>query len=165
PAPTITATLSLHDALPIFYQEWANWLVEHDLAYRCYCTPERLEALRKEQIARKEDPGYDRHCRNLSPEERARNEAEGKPFVIRFKMPLEGTTTVHDLLRGDITFDNKQLQDLVLLKSDGFPTYHLANVVDDHFMRISHILRAEDWISSAPVHRNLYAAFGWEMPQ
>src|SRR5690606_39696854 len=83
PAPTITATLSLHDALPIFYQEWANWLVEHDLAYRCYCTPERLEALRKEQIARKEDPGYDRHCRNLSPEERARNEAEGKPFVIR----------------------------------------------------------------------------------
>lgn len=147
------------------YQEWADWLIEHDLAYRCYCTAERLEALRQEQKARKEDPGYDRHCRTLSAEERARNEAEGKPFVIRFKMPIEGTTTVHDLLRGDITFDNRQLQDLVLLKSDGFPTYHLANVVDDHFMRISHILRAEEWISSAPVHRNLYDAFGWKMPQ
>lgn len=147
------------------YQQWAAWLVEHDLAYRCYCTPERLAALREEQRARKEDPGYDRHCRYLSPDERARLEMEGAPFVIRFKMPIEGTTTVHDLLRGDITFDNRQLQDLVLLKSDGYPTYHLANVVDDHFMRISHILRAEEWISSAPVHRNLYDAFGWEMPQ
>jgi len=147
------------------YQQWAAWLVEHDLAYRCYCTPERLAALREEQRARKEDPGYDRHCRYLSPDERARLEMEGAPFVIRFKMPVEGTTTVHDLLRGDITFDNRQLQDLVLLKSDGYPTYHLANVVDDHFMRISHILRAEEWISSAPVHRNLYDAFGWEMPQ
>jgi glutamyl-tRNA synthetase len=85
--------------------------------------------------------------------------------VIRFKMPIDGVTTVRDLLRGDITFDNHQLQDLVLLKSDGFPTYHLANVVDDHFMRISHIMRAEEWIPSAPVHKNLYDAFGWEMPQ
>jgi glutamyl-tRNA synthetase len=101
----------------------------------------------------------------LTPEERERLHAEtGGQFVIRFKMPIGGTTTVHDLLRGDITVDNRQLQDLVLLKSDGYPTYHLANVVDDHFMQISHILRAEEWIPSAPVHRHLYQAFGWDMP-
>ncbi len=147
------------------YREWADWLVEHDLAYRCYCTPERLKALREQQIAEKRDPGYDRHCRTLTPEERSANDAVGKPYVIRFKMPTEGSTTVHDLIRGDITFENTQLQDLVLLKSDGFPTYHLANVVDDHFMQITHIMRAEEWISSAPVHKNLYAGFGWEMPQ
>ena len=108
--------------------------------------------------------GYDRHCRTLTPEQRAAREANGESYVIRFKMPLEGTTTVHDLIRGDITVDNTTLTDLVLLKSDGFPTYHLANVVDDHFMEISHILRAEEWIPSAPVHQQLYAAFGWEMP-
>ena len=148
------------------YQQWANWLVEHNLAYRCYCTEERLAQVRQQQRAAKQDPGYDRRCRTLTPEERERLHAEtGGEYVIRFKMPLEGTTTVHDILRGDITFDNRQLQDLVLLKSDGLPTYHLANVVDDHFMEISHILRAEEWIPSAPVHKNLYDAFGWEMPQ
>jgi glutamyl-tRNA synthetase len=148
------------------YRQWADWLVEHDLAYRCYCTPERLAQVRQQQIANKQDPGYDRRCRFLTPEERDRLHAEtGGQFVVRFKMPMEGTTTVFDLLRGDITFDNSQLQDLVLLKSDGYPTYHLANVVDDHFMHISHILRAEEWISSAPVHKNLYAGFGWDMPQ
>jgi glutamyl-tRNA synthetase len=148
------------------YQQWANWLVEHDKAYRCYCTEERLEQLREQQKANKEPQlGYDRHCRNLTPDARARLHAEtGGQYVVRFKMPLDGTTTVHDILRGDITFDNHQLQDLVLLKSDGFPTYHLANVVDDHFMQISHILRAEEWISSAPVHKNLYDGFGWQMP-
>jgi len=148
------------------YEQWAEWLVAQGKAYRCYCTPERLAALREEQIANKQDPGYDRHCRYLTPEEQARRHEEtGGTFVIRFKMPLEGSTTVHDLIRGDITFDNTQLQDLVLLKSDRYPTYHLANVVDDHFMAISHILRAEEWISSAPIHKNLYEAFGWEMPQ
>src|SRR5690606_411821 len=122
--------------------------------------------VRERQKAAKQDPGYDRHCRSLTPDERARLHAErGGEHVVRFKMPIEGTTTVHDILRGDITFDNRQLQDLVLLKSDGLPTYHLANVVDDHFMAISHILRAEEWIPSAPVHKNLYAAFGWDMPQ
>ncbi len=147
------------------YQHWAHWLVEQGRAYRCYCTEERLSALRQQQLAARQDPGYDRHCRHLTPEERARlHEETGGQYVIRFKMPLEGTTTVHDLLRGDITFDNRQLQDLVLLKSDGFPTYHLANVVDDHLMAISHILRAEEWISTAPVHKNLYDAFGWPMP-
>lgn len=147
------------------YQQWADWLVDHDLAYRCYCTSERLATLREQQRAAKQDPGYDRHCRDLSPEERDRLHAEtGGRYVIRFKMPVEGTTVVHDLVRGDIEFDNRQLQDLVLLKSDGFPTYHLANVVDDHYMQISHILRAEEWIASAPVHKNLYDAFGWDMP-
>ncbi|HEX3051400.1 MAG TPA: glutamate--tRNA ligase [Aggregatilineaceae bacterium] len=147
------------------YQKWANWLVEQGRAYRCYCTEERLDALREQQKAAKQDPGYDRHCRTLSADERAQNEAEGKPYVIRFMMPTEGSTTVNDLLRGDISFDNKQLQDLVLLKTDGYPTYHLANVVDDHFMEISHIMRAEEWIPSAPIHKNLYDAFGWDMPQ
>ncbi len=147
------------------YQQWANWLVDHDLAYRCYCTTERLEALRAQQVAAKQDPGYDRRCRYLTPEERERLHAEtGGRYVIRFKMPVDGSTTVYDILRGDITFDNHKLQDLVLLKSDGFPTYHLANVVDDHYMQISHIMRAEEWISSAPVHKNLYAAFDWAMP-
>ncbi len=148
------------------YQYWANWLVEQGHAYRCYCSEERLEALRQQQLAARQDPGYDRHCRYLTPEERERLHQEtGGQYVIRFKMPLEGETTVHDLLRGDITFDNRQLQDLVLLKSDGYPTYHLANVVDDHLMEISHILRAEEWISTAPIHKNLYEAFGWPMPQ
>ncbi len=148
------------------YREWADWLVEQGKAYRCYCTPKRLAALREEQRARKQSFGYDRHCRYLPPEERERLEREsGGKYVIRFKMPLEGQTVVHDLLRGEIAFDNAQLNDLVLLKSDGYPTYHLANVVDDHFMRISHIMRAEEWISSAPIHKNLYDAFGWPMPQ
>ncbi|MCD4687369.1 MAG: glutamate--tRNA ligase [Anaerolineae bacterium] len=148
------------------YRKWADWLVEHDLAYRCYCTSERLAQVREQQKANKQSLGYDRHCRNLSPDERDQRHAEaGGQHVVRFKMPREGTTVVHDLLRGDIEFDNAQLQDLVLLKSDGFPTYHLANVVDDHFMAISHIMRAEEWISTAPVHKNLYAAFGWEMPK
>ena len=147
------------------YQQWANWLVDHDLAYRCYCTAERLEQVRQQQIANKEDPGYDRRCRTLTPAEREKLHAEtGGHYVIRFKMPLDGSTTVYDMLRGDIEFDNYKLQDLVLLKSDGFPTYHLANVVDDHFMKISHIMRAEEWIPSAPVHKNLYEGFGWQMP-
>jgi glutamyl-tRNA synthetase len=148
------------------YRQWSDWLVEHNLAYPCYCTADRLAQVREEQRARKQTPGYDRRCRNLTAAERARlHEEHGGEHVIRFKMPLEGITVVHDLLRGQIEFDNRQLQDLVLLKSDGFPTYHLANVVDDHFMQISHILRAEEWISTAPVHVRLYEGFGWEMPQ
>lgn len=149
------------------YQQWANWLVEQGKAYRCYCTEERLTRVR--EIAEKSGrrlQGYDRHCRNLSEEERQRlHDETGGEYVIRFKMPLEGQTVIHDLLRGDITFDNQELNDLVLLKSDGFPTYHLANVVDDHSMEISHIMRAEEWIPTAPIHKQLYMAFGWEMPQ
>ena len=140
------------------YRKWANWLVERGLAYRCNCTPERLKAVREEQQKRGQKPGYDRHCRglNLGP--------EIGPHVVRFKMPLEGETVIYDLIRGPISFQNAELQDLVLLKSDGLPTYHLANVVDDHFMEISHIMRADEWIATAPLHKQIYDAFGWEMP-
>ncbi len=140
------------------YREWAEWLVEHGHAYRCNCSPERLAEVRQRQLAAGQKPGYDRHCRdlNLGPQD--------GPYVIRFKMPLDGETVVHDVIRGDIVFQNADLEDLVLLKSDGLPTYHLANVVDDHFMAISHILRADEWIATAPLHKQLYAAFGWEMP-
>ncbi|NDJ61176.1 MAG: glutamate--tRNA ligase [Chloroflexi bacterium] len=147
------------------YKKWADWLIDNDKAYRCYCTAERLERVNEERKARKEAPGYDRHCRYLTEAERAEREAQGLPSVVRFKMPLNGSTTVYDMIRGNVQFENSTLQDLVLLKSDGFPTYHLANVVDDHFMEISHIMRANEWLSSAPIHFQLYAAFGWEMPQ
>ncbi len=140
------------------YQEWAAWLIDHGFAYRCNCTPERLKEVREAQEKAGGKPGYDRHCRdlNLGP--------DIGPHVVRFKMPPDGETTIYDLIRGDITFHNADLEDLVLLKSDGLPTYHLANVVDDHFMEISHIMRADEWIATAPLHRRLYDAFGWEMP-
>ena len=140
------------------YREWANWLVDHGFAYRCTCPPERLEQVREQQRQAGQKPGYDRHCRdlNLGP--------DAGPHVIRFKMPTDGETVVNDLIRGPIVFQNAELEDLVLLKSDGLPTYHLANVVDDHFMAISHIMRADEWIASAPLHWQLYHAFGWEMP-
>jgi glutamyl-tRNA synthetase len=147
------------------YREHAEALVASGHAYRCFCTPERLQAVREEQMARKQAPGYDRRCRDLSADEVKANLAEGLPFVIRFRMPLEGETRVHDLLRGEMVFQNANLEDLVLLKSDGYPTYHLANVVDDHLMGITHILRGEEWIPTAPVHIRLYDAFGWEAPQ
>ena len=147
------------------YRKWAHWLVEHGHAYKCFCTPERLERMRKEQAARGEPPRYDRKCRFLTPEEVEANEKAGKPYVIRFKSPLTGHTTFTDLIRGEITFDHKNLDDFILLKSDGFPTYHLANVIDDHFMEISHIMRGDEWISSAPKHILLYQAFGWEPPK
>lgn len=140
------------------YREWTDWLIEHDYAYRCDCTPERLRGVREQQRARGEKQGYDRHCRDRGLG------ADIGPHVVRFKMPLDGQTTVDDVIRGPITFDNAELQDLVLLKSDGLPTYHLANVVDDHFMHISHIMRADEWIATAPLHWQLYHAFGWEMP-
>jgi glutamyl-tRNA synthetase len=146
------------------YQEWADWLIEHDHAYQCYCTAEELAEMRQEQMAAKQPVGYDRRCRYLTPAQRAEKEAAGLRPVVRFKMPLEGETVIPDVIRGDITVMNSQIQDPVLLKSDGLPTYHLANVVDDHFMRISHILRADEWISTAPLHINLYYAFGWQIP-
>ncbi|MCC6315946.1 MAG: glutamate--tRNA ligase [Thermomicrobiales bacterium] len=146
------------------YREAAERLVAEGKAYHCFCSPERLQRLREEQSARKEPPGYDRHCRDLPAETVAANLAQGLPSVIRFKMPRTGETIVRDLLRGPITYQNVTLEDLVLLKSDGYPTYHLANVVDDRAMRISHILRGEEWIPTAPVHLQLYAAFGWEPP-
>ena len=147
------------------YQEAAERLVAQGDAYYCYCSPERLEAMRRSRSARKQPPGYDRHCRDLSPQERAQKEAEGIMPVVRFKTPLEGQTRFNDLIYGDVVFENSTIDDFVLLKSDGYPTYHLANVVDDHAMEISHVIRAEEWISSTPRHLLLYQALGLEPPQ
>ena len=146
------------------YREHAERLIETVNAYRCFCPPERLARVRAEQEARKQPPGYDRHCRALPRDEIDANVAEGKPSVVRFAMPLAGETRFVDLIRGEIVYQNATLEDLVLLKSDGYPTYHLANVVDDHLMAITHITRGPEWIPSAPLHVRLYAAFGWEMP-
>lgn len=146
------------------YHEYAEKLLGSGDAYQCYCSPERLARLREEQRARGESPGYDRHCRNLSAEERAGYEAEGTTPVLRLKMPLEGEISFEDVIRGEITFSFEDLEDIVLLKSDGFPTYHFANVVDDHLMKISHIMRGDEWISSVPPHLVMYEAFGWEPP-
>ena len=146
------------------YQEHAETLISRGHAYRCFCTPERLERVRQEQQARKEPPGYDRHCRDLDPATVAANRESGLPSVVRFAMPRDGETRVHDLIRGEIVYRNATIDDRVLLKSDGFPTYHLANVVDDHLMAITHILRGDEWIPTAPLHIRLYAAFGWEPP-
>lgn len=147
------------------YRKAAEELVASGHAYRCYCSPERLAAVREARQRRKEPLQYDRHCRNLTEEARAAYEREGRPSVVRLKVPLEGATTFHDRIRGKVTFDNSVLDDLVLLKSDGYPTYHLANVVDDHLMKITHVLRADEWISSTPRHILLYRAFSWEPPQ
>ena len=146
------------------YEAKAEELIERGLAYRCYCTPERLATMREEQRRAGEGTGYDRRCRNLSDEERRRLEAEGIPFVIRLAVPLEGTTVFSDLLRGDIEVENRQLQDEVLLKADGLPTYHLAAMVDDNLMEISHVLRGEEWLATAPIHKLIVEAFGWDMP-
>ncbi|HUT96906.1 MAG TPA: glutamate--tRNA ligase [Dehalococcoidales bacterium] len=147
------------------YKDAAEKLVEQGDAYYCYCSPERLDAMRAEQVKRKQPPGYDRHCRELSPEERAQKQAEGIIPVVRFKIPREGQTRFKDLIYGDVVFENSTLDDFVLLKSDGYPTYHLANVVDDHAMEISHVIRAEEWVSSTPRHLLLYKALGFEPPE
>lgn len=146
------------------YREWAHWLVAHGHGYKCFCTPEELEGMRAEQIAKKLTLGYDGRCRTLTTAQIAAKEAAGLDYVIRFKMPRDGETVIQDAIRGPITYQNSQIIDAVLLKSDGLPTYHLANVVDDHFMRITHIMRADEWINTAPLHINLYHAFGWEVP-
>jgi len=147
------------------YHEAARRLISQGDAYYCYCSPQRLGEMRAEQMRRKQPPGYDRHCRYLSDEERAQQEAGGITPVVRFKTPLEGQTRFTDLIWGDVVFENSTLDDLVLLKSDGYPTYHLANVVDDHEMEITHIIRAEEWLSSTPRHVLLYQALGYELPR
>lgn len=146
------------------YRQWADWLIENGHAYTCYCSSAELKQMRKEQKENKDRLGYDRRCRYLTAAQRAEREAAGLTPVVRFAAPLEGTTTFHDAIRGDITYANEQITDQVLLKSDGLPTYHLANVVDDHLMQITHIMRADEWINTAPLHVNLYKAFGWEQP-
>jgi len=147
------------------YHQAAERLISQGDAYYCYCSPRRLEEMRAEQVRRKQPPGYDRHCRDLSQAERSQKEAEGIIPVVRFKTPLEGQTRFNDLIWGEVVFENNTIDDFVLLKSDGYPTYHLANVVDDHAMEISHVIRAEEWISSTPRHLLLYQAFGFEPPQ
>ena len=147
------------------YKAAAERLIEQGNAYYCYCSPGRLEELRAGQVKRKEPPGYDRLCRDLTRDECARKEAEGITPVVRFKTPLAGQTGYNDVIWGKVVVDNSTLDDFVLLKSDGYPTYHLANVVDDHAMEISHVIRAEEWISSTPRHLLLYKALGFEPPQ
>lgn len=151
------------ERLPI-YRRHAEELVAGGHAYHCYCSSERLEEVRREQMARKEAVRYDRACRDLTRDQRSARESEGRPYVVRFAVPLSGQTVVKDLLRGDIVFDNSTLDDHVLVKSDGWPTYQLANVVDDHLMEITHVMRGDEWISSAPKHVLEYAALGWEAP-
>lgn len=147
------------------YKEYAEKLVEKGEAYYCFCTSERLQKLRERQVAMKQAPGYDGHCRKLTEEEIKAKLDAGEPYTIRLKMPYEGETIVNDQLRGEIRFENSKIDDQVLLKSDGFPTYHLANIVDDHLMGITHVIRAEEWIASTPKHVQLYKAFGWEEPK
>jgi glutamyl-tRNA synthetase len=147
------------------YEEHAHRLVERGNAYYCYCSEERLEQLREQQKKEKKQQGYDRHCRNLTEEQRREYEAQGIKPVVRFAIPLEGETSFSDVILGDVKKKNRDVPpDPVLLKSDGFPTYHLANVVDDHLMQITHILRAQEWIPSGPLHVLLYEAFGWTPP-
>ncbi len=146
------------------YQQAAAGLLESGAAYRCFCTPERLEQMRAEQRARHEPERYDRRCRSITKDESERRAAAGERFVVRQAMPTEGTTTLQDLVMGTVTFRNDTLDDHVLLKSDGFPTYHLAFAVDDHAMRISHIIRGDGWLPSAPKHLLLFQAFNWLPP-
>lgn len=146
------------------YSQKAKELVEVGKAYYCFCSKERLEKIREERRAAHLPPKYDKHCRNLSAEEVASKLKAGEPNVIRLKVPENYTVKFQDLLRGEIAIETTEIDDQVLLKSDGFPTYHLGVVVDDHLMKISHILRGEEWISSAPKHVLLYEAFGWEKP-
>ncbi len=147
------------------YNKIAEILIKEGFAYRCYCTSERLDSMRAAQMANKQPPGYDRHCRDLSAEERAKLEASGATSVIRFKTPLTGRTVFQDMLRGEVGFENSTIDDFVLLKTDGFPVYHMANVIDDHLMEISHVLRAEEWLSSTPKHIMLYNALKYDPPQ
>jgi glutamyl-tRNA synthetase len=147
------------------YQHHANVLVQKGFAYPCFCSPERLERSRQEQRAREvERVKYDGLCRALTPEDAARRVASGESHVIRFKMPQEGTTSAHDHLRGDIVTENKYLDDYVIMKSDGLPTYHLAAMADDFEMQITHVLRGSEWLSTFPLHVNIVRAFGWPEP-
>ena len=147
------------------YQKYAKKLVDKSKAYYCFCSPEKLSRLRAQQQAEKKPPRYDRHCRNLDKKEVEARLLSGEKYVIRQKMPLEGEVVVRDELRGDIKFQAQELEDHVLLKSDGMPTYQLAVVVDDHLMEITHVVRGDDWLPSFPKNILLYRSFGWEPPK
>ena len=147
------------------YRQHIQILLNAGKAYRCFCTPERLKAMRKDQEKRRISPKYDRTCLRLKPLEVEENLEKGVPFVVRMIIPEARTIRFHDIIRGDVEILSDQLDDQVLLKSDGYPTYHLANVVDDHVMEITHIIRGEEWLSSVPKHILLYEYFGWEPPE
>ncbi|MBO7393337.1 MAG: glutamate--tRNA ligase [Abditibacteriota bacterium] len=146
------------------YHKYAKRLLDSGRAYYCYCTKERLEEMRKEQEANHMPPGYDRKCRNLTEEEREAAAKENPNPVIRFAMKREGRTEFDDIVRGHVGFDNELQDDFIIIKADGFPTYHFASIVDDHLMGITHVVRGEEWLSSAPKHLQLYEAMGWEPP-
>ena len=146
------------------YLKYAKELVEKGEAYYCFCDKERLESL-KQEVAGKEIVVYDKHCLHLSKEEVEANLAAGKPYVIRQNVPREGTTTFVDEIYGEITVENSELDDMILIKSDGYPTYNFANVIDDHLMEITHVVRGNEYISSTPKYQRLYDAFGWESPK
>ncbi len=146
------------------YREHAESLINNRTAYRCFCTSDRLEALRKDQADRKEPTRYDGHCRDLSNEEIGERLRQDMPHVVRLRVEGSGEIIFNDAVRGKVSFSKKTLDDQVLMKSDGFPTYHLANVVDDHLMGITHVIRGEEWLPSTPKHLLLYAAFGWDAP-
>ncbi len=145
------------------YLKYAKQLIDEGKAYYCFCDKERLESL-TQVVDGKEISVYDKHCLHLDREEIERNLAEGKPYVIRQNNPNEGTTTFHDEIYGDITVDNSELDDMILIKSDGYPTYNFANVIDDHLMGITHVVRGNEYLSSSPKYNRLYDAFGWEVP-
>ena len=146
------------------YMDYAKQLVNEGKAYYCFCTKERLETL-KTTVNGEEIMHYDKHCLSLSKEEIEENLKAGKPYVIRQNNPTEGTTSFHDELYGDVTVDNSELDDMVLIKSDGFPTYNFANVIDDHLMGITHVVRGNEYLSSSPKYNRLYDAYGWEIPK
>ena len=146
------------------YKTHADTLVQKGKAYRCFCSPERLEEMRTNQEKIRVFSKYDRHCLQLSKKEIEENTNKGMPYVIRMKIPDSTTITFQDVIRHEVQFKSEQLDDQILMKSDGFPTYHLANVVDDHLMKITHIIRGEEWLSSTPKHVLLYEYFGWELP-
>ena len=146
------------------YMKYAKELVDKGEAYYCFCDKERLASLKTEVVEGKEITVYDKHCLSLSKEEVAEKLASGIPYVIRQNNPTEGTTTFHDELYGDISVDNSELDDMILIKSDGYPTYNFANVVDDHLMEITHVVRGNEYLSSTPKYNRLYEAFGWEIP-
>lgn len=146
------------------YQQYAHQLIEEGKAYYCFCSSQRLEAVRQEQLSRKESPRYDGTCRKLDPGEAKARAMAGEPHVIRFKTPQEGSTTVTDLLRGEITVENRVLDDYILVKSDGLALYHLAAAVDDHLMKITHVIRGSEWLPTFPLHGLIHRAFGWQEP-
>ncbi len=146
------------------YKKYIDYLLEKGLAYKCYCTPEELEEMRAQAAKEHRPPRYPGKCRNLTKEQQAELEAQGKKYVIRFKMPTEGETVFHDLIRGEVRFANKDLYDLVIQKTSGYPTYNFACVIDDHLMGMTHVIRGDDHISNTPAQIQIYKALGWEHP-